>query len=79
MSYHGVQFIGIAIVLASLAVGDSHLYLNASTLSGVFTYIPNLVVAVIGVIVTVIGAAVDPEIDRRLQRQPVESRLKQTR
>jgi TM2 domain-containing membrane protein YozV len=58
---------GIAIVMASLAVGAGQTYLSANA-TGFFGYTPNAVVAIIGVIVAIIGGIVDPMIDNWLQR-----------
>jgi uncharacterized membrane protein YgaE (UPF0421/DUF939 family) len=59
--------VGIAIVVASLAVGTGVTYSNSSNL-GFFAYTPNLLVAMIGVIVAIIGAIVDPMIETKLRR-----------
>ncbi|MGD0319062.1 MAG: hypothetical protein ABSB56_05165 [Nitrososphaerales archaeon] len=60
---------GIAIVVASLALGASQTYYNSTTFAGFFAYTPNAFVAIVGVIVVVLGAVVDPMIETSLRRR----------
>lgn len=63
MAYHGVQLLGIAIVLTGLAAG--HL-----SFAGPGTaYVPNTAVAISGLLVSLVGMVVDPILGRTLSQK----------
>ena len=68
MSFHGIQLLGISIVLAALALGQQTNALVAGGSAPGLTYVPDPRIAIVGVLVTVVGIFADPVIEVWLRR-----------
>jgi hypothetical protein len=68
MSFHGMQLLGISIVLAALALGQQTSALVGGGSVQSLVYVPNSAVAIVGVVVTVVGILADPVVEVWLRR-----------